>query len=237
MAGRPPVRQTQSGRAPQTRHSAEWWTCSRLARCRSALRSCMVATIVTRCGYARWLLTRSRGLPEQKARALRVPRADSCEGYDDTSIQSATHIYKRSWMSRFRVEAVSRMCWRVIPPRKSSGSTFRRRVWMHAPASGWLKKAVSRRDRRVVNECPTLTVATTGERGPNRRRHHGVQSRTSTPPQGVVYVSGALSSRSSKLTFLACRARSSCTRCAKVSSCPRRAARSCRSWITLTAAS
>jgi hypothetical protein len=33
----------------------------------------------------------------------------------------------------------------------------------HAPASGWLKKAMSRRDRGAVNEPPTPTVATTIE--------------------------------------------------------------------------
>src|SRR5712691_10867051 len=67
-------------------------------------------------------------------------------------------------MSRLRVEAhsaVSRMCWRAIPPRNSGGSSFRQRVLTHAPACGWLKKAVSRRDRGAVNETPTPTVATT----------------------------------------------------------------------------
>src|SRR5260370_28519948 len=73
-------------------------------------------------------------------------------------------------MSRFRAEAhsaVSRMCWRGILPSNSGGSTFRKRVWMRAPASGWLKKvlrkAVSRRDRAAVNETSTPTVATTDE--------------------------------------------------------------------------
>src|SRR5713101_500131 len=68
-------------------------------------------------------------------------------------------------MSRFRGEAhsaVSRMCWRAIPPSNSGGSTFRRRVLTHAPASGWLKKAVSRRDRGAVNETPTATVGRYG---------------------------------------------------------------------------
>ncbi len=57
-------------------------------------------------------------------------------------------------MSRSRAEAhsaVSRMCWRAIPPSNSGGSTFRQRVLTHAPKSGWLKKAVSRRDRGAAN--------------------------------------------------------------------------------------
>ena len=55
-------------------------------------------------------------------------------------------------MSRFRAEAhsaVSRMCWRGILPSNSAGSTFRQRVLTDGPASGWLKKAVSRRDREA----------------------------------------------------------------------------------------
>ena len=57
-------------------------------------------------------------------------------------------------MSRFRVEAhfaVSRMCWSAAPASNSCGSTFRQGVLMHASASGWLKKGVSRSNCDAVS--------------------------------------------------------------------------------------
>jgi hypothetical protein len=75
----------------------------------------------------------------EPGRYLQVLRADSREGYDDMQdfIDTVSDEHLQELLNvAIQAEAhsaVSRMCWRAIPPSNSGGSTFRQRVLTHAP--------------------------------------------------------------------------------------------------------